>query len=560
MDWFKLAYTVLGGLGIFFYGMKMLSEGLQAAASQWIRKAINTLTTNRFMAVLVGLGVTCFVQSSSITTVMVVGFVNAGLMDLSQAIGVILGANIGTTITGWIISIKIGKYSLLLIGLSIFPLLFSRNERISQVGRVVFALGMVFLGLELMSGAFKPLRTNEEFLAMMQYFSAADLPSLLGTILIGCLLTFVVQSSSAMLGITIALASSGSITFQTALALVMGENIGTTITALLASIGANTNARRAGAAHAVFNLLGVLILTSVFWIYKDFIEMIIGGVADFTDAEGQKPYVAAHIAAGHTVFNVANVILFLPLMKYLELVVRKLVPDKAYKEQKKLEFFGDASTTSPALAIGLARAELIKMAELVTKLFDITKTFLNSPQELTELIQKINKFEHITDKMHMEITVFMGKVMESQMTGEESNRVKAILRMAEELESIADYCQSIMKYAQRSFRQGFVFDQPTKDEIEALSNKASELYQHVADRIVRYEHVNIDRLRPEWNEFNELVEKIKETHVERVAEGKFLPVASLTLSDIVVSFRRIKNHTVNLAEAYQGGKQLTPTV
>ncbi|MCB0385308.1 MAG: Na/Pi cotransporter family protein, partial [Bdellovibrionales bacterium] len=443
MDWFKLTYTVLGGLGIFFYGMKMLSEGLQAAASQWIRKAINTLTTNRFMAVLVGLGVTCFVQSSSITTVMVVGFVNAGLMELAQAIGVILGANIGTTITGWIISIKIGKYSLLLIGLSIFPLLFSRNERISQVGRVVFALGMVFLGLELMSGAFKPLRTNDDFLALMQYFTADDFFSLVGTIFIGCLLTFVVQSSSAMLGITIALASTGAITFQTALALVMGENIGTTITALLASIGANTNARRAGVAHAVFNVLGVMVLTCVFWIYKDFIELIIGGAADFADAEGQKPYVAAHIAAGHTVFNVANVLLFLPLMKYLELVVRKIVPDKAYKEQKKLEFFGDASTTSPALAIGLARAELIKMAELVTKLFDITKTFLNSPQELTELIQKIDKFERITDKMHMEITVFMGKVMESHLSVEETNRVKAILRMAEELESIADYCQSI---------------------------------------------------------------------------------------------------------------------
>ena len=157
MDWFKLAYTVLGGLGIFFFGMKMLSEGLQAVASQWIRKAINTLTTNRIMAVMVGLSVTCFVQSSSITTVMVVGFVNAGLMDLGQAIGVVLGANIGTTITGWIISIKIGKYSLLLIGVSIFPILFSKNERLSQFGRVVFALGMVFLGLGLMSGAFKPL-------------------------------------------------------------------------------------------------------------------------------------------------------------------------------------------------------------------------------------------------------------------------------------------------------------------------------------------------------------------------------------------------------------------
>ena len=560
MDWFKLAYTVLGGLGIFFFGMKMLSEGLQAVASQWIRKAINTLTTNRIMAVMVGLSVTCFVQSSSITTVMVVGFVNAGLMDLGQAIGVVLGANIGTTITGWIISIKIGKYSLLLIGVSIFPILFSKNERLSQFGRVVFALGMVFLGLGLMSGAFKPLRTNDDFLAMMQYFTANNYFSLIGTVAVGCLLTFIVQSSSAMLGITIALASSGSITFQTALALVMGENIGTTITALLASVGANTAARRAGIAHATFNVLGVLVLTSFFWVYKDFIEAIVGGQADFTDGEGLKPNIAAHIAAGHTVFNVSNVLLFLPFLKHLERIVVRLVPEKAdKKEKKKLEYFGDASTVSPALAIGLARAELIKMAEIVSKVFANTNAYLNASQEDPDLYRKVTKAEKITDKIQMEMMVFMGKVMESPLTTEETNRVKAILRMAEELESIADYCESIVNYAQRSYRESFVFDQATKDEIEDLSKRCAHLFAHVNDKIVSYTHVDVESLKPEWNDFNIAAEKMKEAYMERVAAGRFLPVASLTLSDIVVSLRRIKNHTVNLAEAYQGGKQLTPT-
>ncbi|MCB0357181.1 MAG: Na/Pi cotransporter family protein, partial [Bdellovibrionales bacterium] len=287
MDWFELAYTVLGGLGIFFFGMKMLSDGLQAVASQWIRNAINTLTTNRLMAVLIGLSVTVIIQSSSITTVMVVGFVNAGLMQLSQAIGVILGANIGTTITGWIISIKVGKYSLLLIGLSVFPLLFSKNEKWSQLGRVVFALGMVFLGLNLMSSAFKPLRSDDDFIQLLQYFQADNYVSLLATISMGCLLTFIIQSSSAMLAITIALATTGAISFQTALALVLGENIGTTITALLASVGANTTAKRAGVAHAVFNVCGVLIISSFFWLYKDFIEFIIASPADALTDKGE---------------------------------------------------------------------------------------------------------------------------------------------------------------------------------------------------------------------------------------------------------------------------------
>lgn len=347
MDWFLLSYTVLGGLGIFFFGMKMLSDGLQAVASQWIRNAINTLTSNRIMAVLIGLSVTVIIQSSSITTVMVVGFVNAGLMQLSQAIGVILGANIGTTITGWIISIKVGKYSLLLIGISIFPLLFSKNERWSQIGRVVFALGMIFLGLNLMSSAFKPLRTDPGFLNALQYFTADTYISLLATIGMGCLLTFVIQSSSAMLAITIALASTGAITFQTALALVLGENIGTTITALLASVGANTTAKRAGVAHAVFNILGVLFISSIFWYYEEFIEWIIANPADTLNSKGEKPFIAAHIAAGHTFFNVTNVIVFLPLMKFLEKLVIKLVPDKGIKEKPRLEFLEIPSSCPP---------------------------------------------------------------------------------------------------------------------------------------------------------------------------------------------------------------------
>lgn len=558
MDWFKLAYTLLGGLGIFFFGMKMMSESLQAIASQWIRRVINTLTTNRYIAVVVGLVVTCFVQSSSITTVMVVGFVNAGLMELAQAIGVIFGANIGTTITGWIISIKIGKYSLLLIGLAIFPVLFSKNERVVQIGRLIFALGMVFLGLQFMSGAFKPLRSHDGFLAMMQFFSAESYFSLWATVIVGCLLTFMIQSSSAMLGITIALASSGSITFQTALALVMGENIGTTITALLASVGANTTARRAGIAHGLFNVCGVVVLTTFFWAYKDFIEGIVDGVSDFTTPEGDKPHIAAHIAAGHTVFNVANVIIFLPFLKYLERLVVWLVPEKK-KEKKTLELFGSASTISPTLAIGQARGEVIKMSALVTRTFEKTSSYLFSATEQEDVASRVKKYEDITDKIQMEITVFLGQVMTLRLTEEETNRVKAIMRMADELESIADYLSSIVNYKKRSFREGIRFDDDTASEIRMMFEKSSELFARVCEQIEDYGDLDMSELKVLLNDFNERADELKEKHVERVAEGKFPPEASLTLSDIVISFRRIKNHTVNLAQAYQGGKKLAPT-
>lgn len=552
MDWFKLAYTLLGGLGIFFYGMKNLSGSLQAAASHWIRKIIHTLTNNRITAVMVGLSVTCLVQSSSITTVMVVGFVNAGLMELSQAIGVILGANIGTTITGWIISIKIGQYALLLIGLGIFPMLFAKYEKFSQIARVVFALGLVFMGLETMADAFKPLRSHEGFLDMMRFFSADSYLSLWATVSIGCLLTFVVQSSSAMLGITIALASTGSISFQTALALVLGENIGTTITALLAGIGANTAAKRAAVAHSAFNVLGVIVITSIFWFYKDFIESLIGGTADFVNESGEKPYVAAHIAAGHTMFNVANVILFLPFLNQLKKLVTWIVPEPVTKEKKTLEFFGTTATVSPVLAIEQATGELIRLADMVEDMLQDTLKYLKASVEEKELAARVKKYEDITDHMQMEITVFLGKVMEVSLTEEESREIKAILRMADELESVADYCHSIVNYASRAYREKFVFDEETKSEVYQLADKALGLFDTVRTALKNDARLDIDELRPLWNEFNRSADSLKGTHLQRMAEGKISPVASLTLSDIVVSFRRIKNHSVNLAEAYSG--------
>ena len=242
---FKMGYTAIGGLGIFILGMKYLSDSLQSLSGGLIRKAISSVTTNRFLAVIVGLVVTCFVQSSSITTVMVVGLTNAGLMQLSQAIGVILGANIGTTITGWILAVKVGKYGLLLVALGVFPMLFSKNDRISATAKVCVALGLIFFGLEIMSDAFKPLRKDEGFMNLMLSLDAQTLLSILGCVAIGCMMTMIIQSSSAMLGITIALASTGAIPLYTAVALVLGENIGTTITAQFAAIGGSIAARRA---------------------------------------------------------------------------------------------------------------------------------------------------------------------------------------------------------------------------------------------------------------------------------------------------------------------------
>ena len=394
--------------------MKLLSEGLQASSGPLIRKIINSLTTNRFIAVGVGLMVTTIVQSSSITTVMVVGFVNAGLMSLTQALGVILGSNIGTTITGWIIAIKIGKYSLLLIGLGFIPLLYARETKFGSWGRTIFALGLVFLGLKTMSGAFKPLRYDPDFLGMMTYFSADSFPSLVATILVGCALTFIVQSSSAMLGITIALASTGAISFQTALALVMGENVGTTVTALLASIPANSMAKRAALGHAVFNILGVIVMTTIFWKYLEFVEWVIDGDADLLDDKGEKPNIAAHIAAGHTIFNVVNTIIFIPLLPLLTKIVSYIIPIKE-KPKKKLTRLGTTETLSPGLALVQIRGELGRMAKLVDGAIEATQGYIADPKQGTEKRKKVEKYEGITDSMHQEVMEYAAGMMQTAL-------------------------------------------------------------------------------------------------------------------------------------------------
>lgn len=554
MDWFKMFYTVIGGLGLFFFGMKILSESLQATASDFIRNIIGKLTNNRIVAVGVGLTVTCIVQSSSITTVMVVGFVNAGLMSLTQALGVILGANIGTTITGWMISIKVGKYSLLFIGMGAIPFLLAKSEKIKMIGKLIFAVGLVFLGLNVMSGAFKPLRTEPGFINLMTYFSATNYFSLLAAVTAGCLLTFVIQSSSAMLGITIALATSGSITFQTALALVMGENIGTTITAFLASVGTNTSARRAGLGHGIFNVLGVFVLSLLFIPYMHLIESMIPGDATLRAADGTAPNVAPHIAAGHTLFNVINTLIFLPFLPLLEKVVRWVIPDKQTKEIRHLDFVGDLSTLSPALAIEQAYLEVVKMGGMVESAVAWTVELIKDSKAHKENIERIRKYEGISDNIQKEITIFLGHVMEARLTAEETKGVQSILRMTDEYESIADYCESITHYIDRLNTNAIEWDHETKADLEHLSNEVKKLLVTIHSRISTSDELPIEEYETARNNINKFADELKWHHIQRIQAHKIPAIASVTLSDIAVALRRIKNHSVNLAESYLGGK------
>jgi len=548
---FNMGYTVLGGLGIFILGIKYLSDSLQMLSGGLIRKAISSLTTNRVMAVLVGLAVTTFVQSSSITTVMVVGLTNAGLMQLSQAIGVILGANIGTTITGWILAVNIGKYGLLLIATGVFPMLFAKNERLSAGSKVVVALGLIFFGLEIMSGAFKPLRSHEGFMNLMLILDGQSLLSLLGCVVIGCLMTMVVQSSSAMLGITIALATTGAIPLPTAIALVMGENIGTTITAQLAAIGGTVSARRAAMAHSVFNILGVLIIISVFSHYVNLIEMLVPGTANFVNSEGHYPYIAAHIALAHTMFNVTATLVMLPFLQQLEKLVVLILPEKLGAVKGSFKYIGPPGSMPVALGISMVFEELKRMNGRVHKsLRHIGSLLQRDLKERERFLQKVKAIEEQTDVMQHDITTFTVAVMQAgQSSNEQSDRAYAYVRAADELESIADYAAAFCSYIRRLDKNDADFSEEAWRDLRHFHQEVLAFFIIVGKSFHNEEGRDRREMQDAARRLNDLADAVRNAHLDRMKTGSCGALPALTFSDMAVALRRIKNHTVNLHEA-----------
>ncbi|MGK2907255.1 MAG: Na/Pi cotransporter family protein [Desulfuromonadales bacterium] len=556
---FKMGYTAVGGLGIFILGMKYLSDSLQSLSGGLIRKAISSVTSNRFLAVLVGLVVTCFVQSSSITTVMVVGLTNAGLMQLTQAIGVILGANIGTTITGWILAVKIGKYGLLLVAIGVFPMLFAKNDRISATAKVLVALGLIFFGLEIMSDAFKPLRSDESFMNMMLSLDAQSLPSILGCVAIGCLMTMIIQSSSAMLGITIALAATGAIPLYTAVALVMGENIGTTITAQFAAIGGSVAARRAAMAHTVFNVLGVFIIVSIFSTYVDMIERFVPGLSSFVGTDGSRPNIAAHIAMAHTFFNVTATLVMLPFLNYLAKLVSKMVPEKAGAAKGAFKYIGAPGTMPVAMGISMVFEELKRMQGAVHEALVLADEFLQRDLKGRDRIyRKVKDLEEETDVMQHEITTFIVTLMQSGgASTAQSDRAYSYVRAADELESIADYAASLCSYMKRLDKHELDYSADGWNDLHNFHHEVFAFFIQVC-RAFNDEDVNSTRkIYDEATRLNDLADEVRKAHLDRMKEGSCGALPALTFSDMAVALRRIKNHTVNLHEALF--HEVTPT-
>jgi phosphate:Na+ symporter len=625
----EIIFQVCGGLGIFLLGMKNMSEGMQAVAGERLRKMIGAITNNRIMASGVGTLVTCIIQSSSVTTVMVVGMVNAGIMTLIQAIGVILGANIGTTITGWILVIKVSQYGLPLLGLSAFFYLFSKKDRIRFFAMFLMGLGMVFFGLELMTQGFAPIKDMSFFVEMFHRFRPDSYLGVWKCVLVGAAVTAIVQSSSATLGITMALALTGAIDYRTAAALILGENIGTTITAVLASLGAATNARRAAYAHVAFNVIGVCWITLIFTPYTNLVsrittrtqvcklsavvvetdndELIKQYAKDyrvseekiyFTHKDGNKvnregdildentsyvlageferairdhaladlplytqndtiyPFAGPAIALTHTGFNVVNTLMFLPFVGFLARFLMWLVPDRKVAEKPRLTYLNVRILDAPAIGIQQSYKELIRMGRICKEMLNKFKPFLSNDEPNREIAADIFQKENDLDVIQKEIVEFIGEIMTGSISHELMQEASGQLRMADELESISDYIQGLLKLRLKIRDTGQKFSEGGVVDLIGLHEKVDQ-YLDLICKGIEGEDNSLEyfsEMQTKGLAITNLMKQCRAQYLMRVGEGVTNPLMGLIYTDMLTAYRRIKDHAFNIAEVLVGEK------
>ncbi len=532
-----VAGGIIGGLSIFFLGMKYLSDGMQAVAGDRLRRMISAVTDNRILACGTGLFVTSIIQSSSITTVILVGLVNASIMTLRQAIGVMLGADIGTTVTAWIVAINLLEYGLPMIGVAGLFYLFSKNERVRYTAMVITGLGMVFFGLDLMTKGLMPIRDNAEFLRWFSKFQATDFPGVIKCVLVGVVATAVVQSSSATVAITIALARAGVIGYETSVGLVLGENIGTTITAFLASLGASTNAKRTAYAHVLTKTIGVLIMIPMFFGFLRFMHWLGNEGLD----------VPKRIALAHTLFSIFLVCMFLPLVDTLARLMHFLVPAKPHKEIPHLTHLDVRLLDTPAFSIGQSAAEIARMGDHVHKMMGWLRTVLVEKRN-EELEKKIFHREEILDTVQKEVVEFLSRLLAGELPRDVVLQAREHLRMADEYESMSDFVAAILKLHLKMCNANL---EPTPE------GKASLLDLH--DHVVEYlEMINksvqernphiLTKAVSHGDAITFKMKGFRQEHLMRVEKQHVSPLCSLIYTDMLTSYRRVKDHALTIAE------------
>jgi len=532
-------FKVLGGLGIFLYGMHNMSSGMQKMAGAKIKNIIGLLTKNRVIACLVGVIVTAMVQSSSVSTVMTIGFVNASLMSLKQALGVILGANIGTTVTGWILVLKIGKYGLPMIGFASITYLFTKSDKVKTRVLTLMGLGMIFFGLELMSEGFKPLRTMPFFINLFHSFDASTgFVGVISAALVGALLTAIVQSSSATLGITIVLASQGMINSQTAVALVLGENVGTTITAMLASLGARANAKRAALAHTFINLTGVFWVVSIFPYYLKFLSNFVNPETNITE----------YIAAAHTIFNVSNVLLFLPFIGYIANALEKIVVEKE-EVVEKITQLDERMLETPIVVVDQTKLEINKVgSEIINGFIDVDKVLKGNLDLESKEYKNILELEDRVDIIQGEIASINSKVLTLDLEPSIIKKARKNIAISDQYESITDYLKRIALIHKRLFEKEESLSKRNLEDIDKLHNLIVNFFEYVDTSYKNDEYNILVEATKKSEEISSVYKELRRKHLDRIEEQQKSPLLITAYMDILNHYRRLSDHSLTVVE------------
>ena len=534
INWQEIAFHFLGGLGLFLYSIKTMGDGLQQAAGDRLRFYIDKYTSNPFFGILVGIGMTALIQSSSGVTVITVGLVSAGLLTLRQAIGIVMGANIGTTVTSFIIGFKLGDYALPMLFLGAVCLFFTKNRTINNIGRIVFGVGGIFFALNLMSGAMEPLKDLQVF---KDYMVELSKNPILG-VLVGTGLTLLIQASSATIGILQNLYASNLIDLQGALPVLFGDNIGTTITAIIASLGANIAAKRVAAAHVAFNVIGTVICII-------FLVPFTGLIQWFESFLNLAPEMT--IAFAHGTFNITNTIIQFPFIGALAFMVTKLIPgeDEVVKYEP-LYLDEQLIKQAPSIALGNAKKELLHLGNYAVKAFDLSYDYIINSNE--KVAEKGHKTEEAINTIDEKLTRYLISLSGEALSQKESEVLTNILDSSRDLERIGDHAEALLNLNDYLQRKNVQFSEAALEELAEIYLKTSEFVKDALESVENNDLEKAQALIERHEDINNMERVLRKTHIKRLNNGECSPQAGVNFIDIISHYTRVSDHAMNLAE------------
>ena len=555
----EFVFPVIGGLGFFLFGMKNLSSGIKNVAGERLRKILHYLTKNRVMGLIAGTGVTCILQSSSAVMVMVVGFVNAGLMSLQQAISVVMGANIGTTITAWIVASitwlerygGIGTYALPMVGIGFGLTFFCRSNKARSYGYAILGLGLLFYGLKVMKEAFDGV-IDPNCISTREFFAKFAEYPILGVV-VGTVMTMILQSSSATIAIVQVLAGTGAISFEAAIPIVLGDNIGTTIKAQIAAMGANTAAKRTAAAHAIFNIIGVTYMLVFVYtgLYPRLIRNIFGGTIDPNNIKWA-------IALAHSVFNIANTIVFLPLIYYLQKLTILIVPSKPGEVDGKPQYLDEYLLDTPSLALEQTTHEIIRMTQIARRAFnEAIQGFLNDDRKV---LAKVALKEEAVDNLQTEITRYLIALSRKRLDVENSQKLPVLLHSVNDIERVGDHAENLMEIAERKIDQKLQITSIATDELRKMASEADSMMEDVMEALAKNDHTVARRALKREDNINRMQMEFRMNHIDRVNKGECGLLPGLVFMDMLANIEKIGDHLTNVAQAVLGNLRWNHTM